>query len=151
VTIPDYLRDDRILLNLQAKTKAAALDEMLGLLKNADEINDPDQFAADVKHRESLASTGVGDGVAFPHARSDAVDKLVVVLGRSEAGLDFDAIDGKPVHLIFLMAAPNADLGVYLKVLARISLMMRRASARDALVAATSTDEVLRVLSQPLV
>ena len=151
MTICDYLRDDRILLNLQAKTKAEALDEMLGLLKDADEINDLDQFAADVQHRESLASTGVGEGVAFPHARSDAVDKLFVVLGRSEAGLDFDAIDGKPVHLILLMGAPNADLGVYLKVLAHTSLMMRRESVRSALGAATSAEEVLRVLSQPVV
>ena len=151
MTICDYLRDDRILLNLQAKTKAEALDEMLGLLKDADEINDPGQFAADVQHRESLASTGVGDGVAFPHARSDAVDKLFVVLGRSESGLDFDAIDGRPVHLIFLMGAPNADLSVYLKVLAHTSLMMRHESVRSALGAATSAEEVLRVLSQPVV
>ena len=151
MTICDYLRDDRILLNLQAKTKAEALDEMLGLLKDADEINDPGQFAADVKHRESLASTGIGEGVAFPHARSDAVDKLFVVLGRSESGLDFDAIDGRPVHLIFLMGAPNADLSVYLKVLAHTSLMMRCESVRGALGAATSAEEVLRVLSQPVV
>ena len=101
--------------------------------------------------REKLGSTGIGDGLAFPHARSDAVDKLVIVFARSKPGIEFDAIDGKPVHLLFLMAAPNADLSTYLKVLARVSLMLRRGQVAEGLLAAKTAREVCGILDQPLV
>ena len=151
MNISPYLSDDRILLDLQATTKADALAELLGVLEDADEISEFKQYVADVEHREAMGSTGIGEGLAFPHARSDAVDELCVVFGRSSAGIDFDAIDGKPVHLVFLMGAPNADLSIYLKALAHVSLMLRKESTRDALRAATTVDEVRGLLDQPLV
>lgn len=149
--ISSFLTEGRILLDLDAPSKDEALDELLAALAGAAEINDFDQYVADVRSREALGSTGIGDGLAFPHARSNAVDKLVIVFGRSRSGIEFDAIDGKPVHLIFLMAAPNADLSIYLKVLAHVSLLLRRESLRQALLSAGAAAEVRRVLSQPLV
>lgn len=150
MNISDYLDKAHVLLDLQGEDKAAALDEMLACLSGAAEIADIDRYVADVWAREKLGSTGIGDGLAFPHARSDAVDRLVMVFGRSKKGIEFDSVDGKPVHLIFLMAAPNADLSNYLKVLARVSLLLRRQDVRNALMNAEKAEEVLEILSQPV-
>ncbi len=150
MNVSNYLSDTRVLLDLQGEDKAAALDEMLSVLRGTAEISDFDRYVADVWQREKLGSTGIGDGLAFPHARSDAVDRLVIVFGRSKKGIAFDAVDGKPVHLIFLMAAPNADLSTYLKVLARVSLLLRREDVRDALMNAEKAEEVIEILGQPV-
>ena len=149
--VSEYLSDDRILLDLRATTRDEAIDEMLAVVRHAEEINDSDQFADEVHHREDLCTTGIGGGSAFPHARSDAVNKLLVVFGRSVSGLDFGAVDGAPVHTIFLIGAPDADLRAYLEVFSHVNFMVRKRSVKEALLSAGSAGEVRSVLSCPLI
>ena len=149
--VSDYLTDDRILLDLRASTKDEAIDELLAVVRHAEEINDFEQFADDVHHREDLCTTGLGGGAAFAHARSDAVNSLLVVFGRSASGIDFSAVDNAAVHLIFLIGAPDADLEAYQKVMSQVSVMVRKRSVKEALLAAGSAGEVRSVLSCPLI
>ena len=149
--VSDYLSDDRILLDLRATTRDEAIDEMLSVVRHAEEINDFDQFADDVRRREDLCTTGIGGGSAFPHARCDAVNKLLVVFGRSVSGVDFGAVDGAPVHTILLIGAPDADLRAYQKVVSHVNLTVRERSVREALLSASSAGEVRSVLSCPLI
>src|SRR5207344_3024542 len=89
-----------------------------------------------LEEREQLASTAIGDGIAIPHGKLDAVGQLVGVLGRAPAGLEFESIDGKPTHIVFMLVAPSSSTGVHLKALARLSRLFRDAAFRDGLLAA---------------
>ena len=151
MTISDYLREDRILLDLAATTKEDAIAELADVLKDADEINDLGKYLDHVREREHLQTTGIGHGIALPHARSDAVDELFLVFGRSQQGIEFEAIDGQPVHLVFLVGTPTESLGTYLKLLAHLSLLLHPASFREELMKATSAEHVQRLLAKPLV
>ena len=151
MTISDYLREDRIVLDLAATTREEAIAELAGLVSDADEITDFDEYLSDVWERERLTTTGIGHGVALPHARSDAVDKLVLAFGRSQQGIDFGSIDGQPVQLVYLMGAPSASLGMYLKLVAHLSLLLHPAPFRQELLSAPSAEDVQRLLAKSLV
>ncbi len=96
--------------------------------------------------RESLGSTGIGDGIAIPHCKSPALKTPVLLFGRSESGVDFHAIDGKRVHLFFLLIAPEGAVGTHLKLLARISRLLKNPMAREQLTEATSADEIAAIV-----
>ena len=151
MTISDYLREDRILLDLAATSREDAIAELAETVSNADEITDFEKYLSDVWERERLTTTGIGHGIALPHARSDAVDKLFLAFGRSQQGIDFGSIDGQSVQLVFLMGAPAASLAMYLKLVAHLSLLLHPASFRQELLSATSAEDVQRLLGRSLV
>jgi mannitol/fructose-specific phosphotransferase system IIA component (Ntr-type) len=103
---------------------------------------------ADVKEREELVTTGVGYGVAFPHAKTKSVKGIVIVFGRNETGIDFDAMDHRPVHLFFLIAAPEDAIGAHLNVMARLSYLMKSEENRQALLDASSPGDVLALIDK---
>ncbi|HSG98738.1 MAG TPA: PTS sugar transporter subunit IIA, partial [candidate division Zixibacteria bacterium] len=105
-----------------------------------------DQLLKDVQDRESLVTTGVGYGVAFPHAKTRATKGIVIVFGRSADGIDFDAIDGKPVTLFFMIAAPEDAIGAHLNVMARLSYMMKVEENRNRLMQVSSPAELFSLL-----
>jgi fructose-specific phosphotransferase system IIA component len=141
--ILDYLREERMLLELKARTKDEAIRELATLLRDAEEIADFGAFLTDVFEREKLATTGIGNEAAIPHARSDAVNRFVIAFGRSREGVEFDSLDGKPVKLIFLMGTPKEkQLGDYLKVLAHLSRILRARSFRDSLLEASDPEGI---------
>jgi PTS system fructose-specific IIC component len=139
----DHLREDRTNIHMKARTKDEAIKELAELLRNADEVTDFDGFVRDVFERESEASTGIGNGAAAPHARTDTVSSFVIAVGRSEEGIDFDSIDGQPVHVFFLMGTPKNPLGNYLKMLAHLVRLLRERDFVDNLVKVRSTSEVI--------
>jgi len=120
--------------NMLAKTKAEALNELVNtLIKGGINLDSADVVDV-LQQREKLGSTGIGDGLAIPHGKISTLDEIVVAFGRSENGVDFDSLDGKPVHIFFLLLAPENSVGRHLKVLARISKMIKIANFRQKLI-----------------
>jgi mannitol/fructose-specific phosphotransferase system IIA component (Ntr-type) len=107
---------------------------------------DYDDVLAAVLERESVQSTGIGFGVAIPHGRSAAVSELSMVAGVLPAPVAFDALDGEPVRLVFLIVGPEASAGLHVKILSRIARLVRRDTVRQQLLEATTADEFYNVL-----
>ncbi|HID32389.1 MAG TPA: PTS sugar transporter subunit IIA [bacterium (Candidatus Stahlbacteria)] len=118
MSFSSLLKSERINLSLRSKKKESVIKELVGLIKVG---KDAEVIISTLIKREQLGSTGIGRGVAIPHCRSLLVDRLEIAVGRSQGGIDFDSIDKKPVHLLFLIIAPPQDPGnQYLLTLGRI-------------------------------
>jgi PTS system nitrogen regulatory IIA component len=131
----DFLIADAIEPNLKSNNKTDAIKELTALLKSTGTIADSESVAKVVLEREELGSTGIGDGIAVPHGKSDAVDKVIAAFGRSEKGIDFESeTDDIPVRLIFLLIAPTGSSGPHLLALARISRLLRNKGFRERLI-----------------
>ncbi|MGQ9608710.1 MAG: PTS sugar transporter subunit IIA, partial [bacterium] len=99
-----------------------------------------------VLEREELGTTGIGEGIAVPHGKSEAVDRVVAAFGRSEKGINFDSVDNQPVHLFFLLVAPVGSSGPHLLALARISRLLKSREIREKLMKAKTSADILKVL-----
>ncbi len=132
--------------NLKATTKDEVIEELVDLVATSNMVKDRDQLLKDIKEREDLVTTGVGYGVAFPHAKTKAVKGIVIAFGLSQKGVDFDAMDHKPVHLFFLIAAPEDAIGAHLNVMARLSYLMKSEENRQKLLHAASPGDVLALM-----
>lgn len=140
----DFLIPDAVEPNLKSSNKTDAIKELVALLKSAGAISDYDAVAKAVLDREELGSTGLGDGVAVPHGKSELVDRVIAAFGRSEKGIDFQSEqDNLPVHLIFLLVAPAGSSGPHLLALARISRLLRSKSFREKLLKSKSKSEII--------
>jgi fructose PTS system EIIBC or EIIC component len=135
-------------LSIEAKDKRDALSRMVKLLAGSPDITDERVLLEDVLAREELVTTGVGSGVAFPHAKSDAVKNVVFAFGRTSEGVDFAALDSQPVRLIFVIGAPREaePSGVYLNLMARLSFLMKDEANRKALLEAKNVRDVFSIL-----
>jgi PTS system nitrogen regulatory IIA component len=141
----DFLVPDAIEPNMKSVTKTDAIRELVALLKRAGAIAAEDTVARVVLEREELGTTGIGEGIAVPHGKTGAVDKLVAAFGRSEKGIDFDSIDDQPVHLLFLLVAPADSAGPHLMALARISRLLKNRDFRKELMDAADKSEILKL------
>ncbi|MFH1688438.1 MAG: PTS sugar transporter subunit IIA [bacterium] len=135
-----------ISFNLKAGDKAGVLTELIELVASSNMVKDAEKLGTDIREREELVTTGVGYGVAFPHAKTRSVKGIVIGFGRSEAGIDFDAMDHRPVKLFFLIAAPEDAIGAHLNVMARLSYLMKSEENRAKLLRATSPGDVLELM-----
>lgn len=140
--------ENLVSFGIQATTKEAAIDELVELAASSNMVKDKDRLLIDVKEREELVTTGVGYGVAFPHAKTRSVKGIVIAFGRSEQGIEFDAMDHKPVKLFFLIAAPEDAIGQHLNVMARLSYLMKSAENRQKLLDASSPGDVLALMDK---
>lgn len=135
--LTQLLTPAQIRVPLTAPDKPAVLRELTALL--AQHAGAPlEPLLAAVLEREQVLSTGIGHGIAIPHAKSPLVTDLVLVAGASPAGVAFDALDGEPVRLFFLLIGPESAAGTHVKALSRIARLVRRESVREALLAAQS-------------
>jgi len=140
------LAPNRIKVPITGQDKASVLRELVALVAdNGDQFGD---ILEAVEARESVLSTGMGHGVAIPHGRSSTVADLRVAAGSAAAPVAFDALDGEPVRLFFLLVGPDRDAASHVKVLSRISRLMREEWLRERLVAARSGEEFYRVLCE---
>ena len=146
--ITGMLKKDYIIEELQATSKRAVLAELSEILRRDTEGLPPGAMVDVLLEREKLGSTGIGDGIAIPHGKLKNLDRLMISFGRSRQGIDFDAIDGRPVHLFFLLMAPESSTGQHLKALAKISRMLKDPEFRNGLMAATSADEIYRKIAE---
>ncbi|MDO9559340.1 MAG: PTS sugar transporter subunit IIA [Syntrophales bacterium] len=146
--IVEMLKPEYIIEALQSDKKRDVLLELSApFLKNYPEL-DPDVTLSILMEREKLGSTGIGEGIAIPHGKLAGLDNLIVCFGRSAAGIDFNAMDGNPVHLFFLLLAPENSAGQHLKALAKISRMLKDSRFRAKLMEAKSRDEIFGMISQ---
>jgi PTS system nitrogen regulatory IIA component len=142
----DFLIPDAIESNMKSTNKTDAIKELVALLKNTETITDEEEVAKVVLEREELGSTGIGDGIAVPHGKSELVDKVIASFGRVEKGIDFKSEqDNIPVRLIFLLVAPIGSSGPHLLALARISRLLRSKAFREKLLKAKSKSEILEI------
>lgn len=137
---------EAIILNLKAQDKIGVIRELAELLVQKGLITDSEEFYAAILKRENLESTGIGQGIAIPHARTKAVRQLVLAFGRSATGVDFNSLDGKPCYDVFLIAAPEEKKSEYIATLARLSRFLRREEVRSDLARAGSPEEVIEII-----
>ena len=135
-----------IKLEVDAKNKNDLFDEMIGLLYDADKINSKDGFKEGILHREVQSSTGLGFELAIPHAKSKEVKVPSIAIGFSKDGLDYDAMDGEPVKLIFMIAAPEDGGDLHVMLLAELAKMLIYEDFREQLLNAKSADEVMDII-----
>ena len=148
--IVDFVGPELIVPQLQAHEKSAVIrelaDHLAAHVTGAQKI-DREVLAKVLLERERLASTAIGEGVAIPHGKLDAVGKLVACVGRAPEGVDFDSMDGRPTHLFFVLVAPENSTGVHLKALARISRLFKDPEFRTRLMQAKDAQEIFRVIA----
>jgi PTS system nitrogen regulatory IIA component len=145
--ITDMFNKDYIIEELRAASKRAVLAELSEIFGRDHKDLPPGAMVDVLLEREKLGSTGIGDGIAIPHGKLKGLDRLVISFGRSRQGIEFDAIDGKPVHIFFLLMAPESSTGQHLKALAKISRMLKDPDFRNDLMAAKSAEEIYRKIA----
>ncbi|WP_372713896.1 PTS sugar transporter subunit IIA [Ilyobacter sp.] len=148
VKITDYMSKDLINLDLKAGSKSDILRELSNLIGKSDTITDNAVTHKALVEREELGSTGIGKKVAIPHAKTDAAEKLTIAFGINKKGVNFDSLDEEDVKMFFVFASPLKDSQTYLKVLARISRLIRNEEFRNKLLAVKTPEEVLQCIEE---
>jgi len=146
--IMDFLSPDAITVDLKATDKKSAIVELVEILKSTRKVKKADEIIEVVLEREKLGSTGIGQGVAIPHGKTDALQDQAGVLGISKKGIEFNSLDGEPVHIIFLLVGPVEIAGQHLKALSRISRLFKDKFLRQAIRDASSKDEIIKIIQQ---
>jgi len=144
--LSSWLSEDRVILDFEAKDKWDAIHRLAETLRGSQEIPDFSRFMEDLLNREQQQTTGVGGGIALPHARSDAVEKLIVAVGVTRSPLDFESVDGRPVNLIFLMGVPHESAVEYIKLLAHLTKTVCKADVVKRMLAASDASCLIEVL-----
>ena len=146
--VTNYIQEDLINLNLQSRNKEDAIRELAQLMEDTPAMGNLKQFLEDVFERERLETTGIGDEIALPHARSDAVKHVIIAMGRSEHGINFESPDGRNVRLFFLMGTPRESVSHYLKILAQLSRLLNQGPLREKLFEAEDSESVVALFKQ---
>ena len=142
----DILSEKSTVVGLEGETKEDIITELVDSLEVGEVIRDRDKVLEAVLEREKIMSTGIGDGIAIPHGKSEAVIKLAAALGTQRRGVDFEALDGEPAYVFFLLVSPANVSGPHIKALARISRLLKNDDFKKRLVAASTTEEIVSVI-----
>jgi PTS system nitrogen regulatory IIA component len=145
--ISELINDRLIIPKFTGKSKKQVLEELAKHLALNKKNIDPDELLRVLIEREKLGSTGIGDGVAIPHGKLNGLENIILVFGKSNEGIDFDSIDGKPVNLIFLLVAPSNSAGVHLKALARLSRLLKDKNFRQELIDASDAQSLYDIIA----
>lgn len=146
--ITQLLTEETIILDVAATAKQEVLEELVAQLNKAGKLDDPKKFTADILAREAQSTTGIGDGIAIPHAKSTAVKAPAIAFGRSIEGLDYDSLDGQPAHLFFMIAASEGANDDHLEALSRLATFLMDSKFRDRVLAATTKQQVLQAVTE---
>ncbi|MCL1972775.1 MAG: PTS sugar transporter subunit IIA [Endomicrobia bacterium] len=146
--IMDFLSPDVITVDLKATDKKSAIVELVEMLKSTKKVKKTDEIIEVVLEREKLGSTGIGQGVAIPHGKTDVLQEQVGALGISRKGIEFNSLDGEPVHIIFLLVGPVEVAGQHLKALSRISRLFKDKFLRQAIRDAKTKEEIVKIIQQ---
>ena len=146
----DILSKQQIITDLRAANRWDAIDELIDNLVATGKIKPEhrEAIAAVVKKRESSMSTGIGFGIGIPHASTDLISEVVGALGRSKKGVDFDALDNQPVHLVMLFLVPQGQFQKHLHTLANIAKLLHKAEFRQALERAPDAGTMLQIIRE---
>ena len=142
----DILSPGSTVVGLESNTKEDIIGELVELLAVGESITDREKVLRAVLDREQIMSTGIGDGIAIPHGKSDAVIQLAAALGTHKRGVDFEALDGEPAYVFFRLVSPANVSGPHIKALARISRLLKNDAFKKQLIEATSPEEILAAI-----
>lgn len=145
--ITDLLSAQSVDLNFQVNSKPEAINHLVDLMNSTGNISDKEAYKAAILAREDLSTTGIGEGIAIPHAKVGAVTKATLVAAVSKEGVDYDSLDGAPSHLFFMIAAPDGANNTHLDVLSRLSTILMDAKFRESLINAADANEFLRLIN----
>jgi len=143
--IGEILSPEFIIANLESTDKEGVLNELCTFLETKGAIRDRAALLQSLLDREKLGSTGIGENVAIPHAKTDEIDHILTVFGKSQKGLDFESLDQKPVHFICLLLAPAQSTGLHLKALARIARLLKSQPLRETILKAGDAETIYSV------
>lgn len=145
--ISQLLNKESIIVNLKARNKKKVIDELALTISNTTKIS-ADEIAKVLMERENLGSTGIGGGIAIPHGKLDLVDSIIVGFGISKQGIDYEALDNKPVHIFFLLLTSENSTGGHLKVLAQISKLLKIDNFKKQLTSAESAEDIYDIIME---
>lgn len=146
--ITDLLSAQSVDLNFKVNSKAEAIDHLVNLMNATGHLKDREAYKAAILAREDLSTTGIGEGIAIPHAKTSAVTKATLVAAVSHQGVDYEALDGMPSHLFFMIAAPDGANNTHLEVLSRLSTILMDAQFREALMHAPDPTHFLNLINE---
>jgi len=144
--ILDFLNSSAIVTELAATTKKGVLEELVAILSRDGKVKDAKVTVDVLMEREKLGSIGIGQGIAIPHAKTDQAQEVIAAFGLSRRGVQFDALDGDPVHIFFLLVAPPDAAALHLKALARISRLLKDKFFRQSLRETKTPTEILKLI-----
>ncbi|UXH43737.1 fructose-specific PTS transporter subunit EIIC [Rossellomorea vietnamensis] len=145
--ITELLTKDTIQLHISSHSKNGVIDELVSVLDQSGKLQDRDEFKKAILNREAQSTTGIGEGIAIPHAKTSAVKAPAIAFGKSEAGVDYESLDGEPAHLFFMIAATEGANQTHLEALSRLSSMLMDVDVRKALLKAGTEEEVLEIIN----
>lgn len=146
--IAELLGKDTIKLNLKANSKMEVLDQLVDVLYDAGRLNDKELYKEEILKRESLSSTGIGEGIGIPHGKTSAVKKASLALGIFRDGVDFDSLDGAPVNIVFMIAAPEGANNEHLETLSRLSVLLMNPEFKEGLLSSKVPEDVFSLLDK---
>ncbi|EJV60843.1 PTS system, Fru family, IIC component [Bacillus wiedmannii] len=146
--ITELLKRDTVIMNLTASNKEAVIDELVEKLDGANRLNSKAEFKEAILKRESQSTTGIGEGIAIPHAKTKAVKQPAICFGRSVSGINYESLDGQPAHLFFMIAASEGANNTHLETLARLSTLLMDEGFRKQLLEAKDEEELLRLFDE---
>jgi fructose-specific phosphotransferase system IIA component len=146
--ITSILEEPFIAIRLPATTKEEALNAMVDMFRDSPKIIDLEKIRASILERERIMSTGVGHGFAIPHGKTAALTDIIAAFAITEQPIYFQALDGEPVQLIFMLVGKETHVGTHLKLLSRVSRLMNSEEFRHQLLAAKSSEEVMELFNQ---
>ena len=147
VKLSSLLRENLIELDLEGKEKSDIISELVEIVTKSGKAKNKKALAAAILARENLGSTAIGNGVAVPHAKIEGIKQTVLAFGRSSEGVDFNSLDGEKTHLFFMLISPKDDIGSHLKILAKISHLIKDRFMVGLFKKAHSKKEVLSMIS----
>ncbi|MDP2366258.1 MAG: PTS sugar transporter subunit IIA [Ignavibacteria bacterium] len=146
--VSELLKPEFIIPELKGESKEDIINELIDLFKNDQRVDDIEKVRYAVLDREKVMSTGVGKGFAIPHGKTNAVKEIVGAFGKIKDGIDYESLDGNPVHLVFLLVGKDNLISTHIKLLSRISRLMNKDDFRHRLTEANSADEIVKLFSE---
>jgi fructose-specific phosphotransferase system IIA component len=143
--VSEILSKEFIIAELSSTDKESAINELIDLFNNDPRVDDIEKVRQAVLDREKIMSTGVGKGFAIPHGKTDSVKEIIAAFGRKKDGIEYDALDGNPVNLIFLLVGRDTMISAHIKLLSRVSRMMNKDDFRLRLLNAETSEEIMNV------
>ncbi len=144
----ELLKNEFLISDLKGQNKEEVINELIDLFKDDERINDIEKVRSAVLEREKIMSTGVGKGFAIPHGKTNAVNEIIAAFGKTKRDIDYDALDGQPVHLVFLLVGKDNLVSTHIKLLSRISRMMNKDEFRQKLIDANNNEEIYEIFKQ---
>ena len=145
IKVSEFISKDRIVIFEKGSEKKEILNKMAEMISKSDNVENKAKFIKDIWERESIMSTGIGLGIAIPHARSKYIKDIVISIGIAKESIEYDALDGKPVDFIVMIAANESQQKEYLRVLAKVALILKSKKKREKLLKANNVDDIYEV------